>query len=323
MLASLSAAQVVGPGFVQYVTSAPSGACSQGSPQQNVMGSGTIYTCQNGTWAQASGGASGSVLLAPSANQTIISSANQLDFFNVPYTNFSSIAKGFLTEQNAFGEFPLLQFGTNNNPSTMWVFNDRDGSDPVQATAYLTSFITNAVDRPVSYQSTALSLQSRGRGAGAYGFLVPVAINSQWQGPGALHQITDLFVAIPQVTGGTIGASVGIDIEDHSSARTGAPGVSLYIANGGTGLHDYGLYVARGNNYLGIDRTYMNQISLSCPATEASCPNAFSTLLTAANGTIEYCSDCDTPASEGATCSSSGDKVGAEAHRIRGTWKCF
>lgn len=54
-------AQVVGPGFVNYVTSAPSGACSQGVPMQVVLGSGAVYTCQSGTWGQVSGGGSGTV----------------------------------------------------------------------------------------------------------------------------------------------------------------------------------------------------------------------------------------------------------------------
>lgn len=56
-----AAAQVVGPGFVNYVTSAPSGACSQGAPMQVVMGLGTVYTCQSGTWATVGGGGAGTV----------------------------------------------------------------------------------------------------------------------------------------------------------------------------------------------------------------------------------------------------------------------
>lgn len=44
---------------------------------------------------------------------------------------------------------------------------------------------------------------------------------------------------------------------------------------------------------------------------------------TPANGTVIYCTNCDTPASPGATCSATGDTAGAEAHRIRGGWNCF
>lgn len=55
----LATAQVVGPGFVDYVTSAPSGTCSQGQHQQNVLGNGQIWTCQTGTWTQVGGGGGG------------------------------------------------------------------------------------------------------------------------------------------------------------------------------------------------------------------------------------------------------------------------
>jgi hypothetical protein len=46
-------------------------------------------------------------------------------------------------------------------------------------------------------------------------------------------------------------------------------------------------------------------------------------VLSAVNGTIIYCSDCDTPVAEGNVCSSAGDKAGAEAHYIRTGWRCF
>jgi len=51
--------------------------------------------------------------------------------------------------------------------------------------------------------------------------------------------------------------------------------------------------------------------------------STFSSLGTPADGRILYCTDCDIPASQGAPCSSSGDRAGAEAHRIRGAWKCY
>ena len=57
-------AQTVGPGYVVYVTSAPSGNCSAGSQQQDVIGTGSIYTCQSGTWAQVSGGGGSSAFSA-------------------------------------------------------------------------------------------------------------------------------------------------------------------------------------------------------------------------------------------------------------------
>jgi hypothetical protein len=43
----------------------------------------------------------------------------------------------------------------------------------------------------------------------------------------------------------------------------------------------------------------------------------------AKDGTQIYCKNCDTPIAPGAVCSSTGDKAGAEAHKIRGAWRCF
>jgi hypothetical protein len=49
----------------------------------------------------------------------------------------------------------------------------------------------------------------------------------------------------------------------------------------------------------------------------------FATLGMPANGTIVVCTDCDAPASPGATCTSAASKAGAEAHRTRDSWICF
>lgn len=51
----------VGPGYLFYVQTAPSGACSSSQGPQYVLGSGLLYTCQSGTWAQVGGGGSGTV----------------------------------------------------------------------------------------------------------------------------------------------------------------------------------------------------------------------------------------------------------------------
>jgi hypothetical protein len=48
----------------------------------------------------------------------------------------------------------------------------------------------------------------------------------------------------------------------------------------------------------------------------------FAGLGTPADGMVVYCLDCDAPTSPEATCTSSGAKAGAEAHRIDGTWQC-
>jgi len=52
---SLAQSPVIG-GSVQYVTTAPSGACVGSPPVKVLFSSGVIYTCNNGTWAASGGG---------------------------------------------------------------------------------------------------------------------------------------------------------------------------------------------------------------------------------------------------------------------------
>lgn len=65
LVLSLPCSAQVGNGIWQFVWSAPSGACSQSAQPQMVMGPGTLYTCQTGTWAIASGGGAGSGTVNP------------------------------------------------------------------------------------------------------------------------------------------------------------------------------------------------------------------------------------------------------------------
>jgi hypothetical protein len=66
-------AQTVQSGYVIYVTSAPSGSCSQNNRVRVVMGAGTVYTCQSGTWATVGGGGGGSGTVT-----SVLGTANQI-----------------------------------------------------------------------------------------------------------------------------------------------------------------------------------------------------------------------------------------------------
>jgi hypothetical protein len=77
LCAGMQAQVVVANGLWSFVFTAPSGLCSQNSQPQFVMGPGTLYTCQSGTWGVASSGAGGTVTLSATgtADQTAINSA--------------------------------------------------------------------------------------------------------------------------------------------------------------------------------------------------------------------------------------------------------
>jgi hypothetical protein len=69
LLAIAANAQVVSPGFWNFVTSAPSGSCSQNNPPRYVMGPGTVYTCQSGAWTQLGAGSTGVTSVSGTTNQ--------------------------------------------------------------------------------------------------------------------------------------------------------------------------------------------------------------------------------------------------------------
>jgi len=52
---AMAHAQVSNPSVI-YVSSAPSGSCASAPPLQTVISTGTLYTCNNGTWAAISSG---------------------------------------------------------------------------------------------------------------------------------------------------------------------------------------------------------------------------------------------------------------------------
>lgn len=70
---------IVGNFGVNYVFVAPTGSCSSQSPMRQTIPAGGVYTCQNGTWAQVSGGGGtgfpitiGSTSIAASSTTTAI-----------------------------------------------------------------------------------------------------------------------------------------------------------------------------------------------------------------------------------------------------------
>lgn len=58
--AGFAVAQVSNPSIIS-VTTAPTGSCSAGFPNRQVISTGILYSCQGGTWAAAAGSVSGTV----------------------------------------------------------------------------------------------------------------------------------------------------------------------------------------------------------------------------------------------------------------------
>jgi hypothetical protein len=77
---------VVGNGYVSYVFSAPSGTCGQNAQAQFVIPGGTLYTCQNGTWAQISGGGGGTVASVTGTANEITATGTSSVVLSLPST---------------------------------------------------------------------------------------------------------------------------------------------------------------------------------------------------------------------------------------------
>ena len=74
VIATAMSGQVSQPPAIVQSGAAPSGSCTT-SQGKLVFPSGTIYTCQNGTWAEVSGGGGGGLPTAASPGQIISSTA--------------------------------------------------------------------------------------------------------------------------------------------------------------------------------------------------------------------------------------------------------
>jgi hypothetical protein len=88
-------AQVANPSIV-LVGSAPSGACSSGLPDQQVLSTGILYSCQSGTWTAFGSAAGGDTITSPNSTITVggTSSATTLDF-NLAHANTWSATQTF------------------------------------------------------------------------------------------------------------------------------------------------------------------------------------------------------------------------------------
>jgi len=110
---------------VIFVGSAPTGACTNGSPAQIVISTGVLYTCQASTWAVAGGGGGGGPYL-PLTGGTLTGTITSANTF--PLIQVGTVAGGsaieFINKPNTAYAF----YGYDNNvASTTCCFEDFNG----------------------------------------------------------------------------------------------------------------------------------------------------------------------------------------------------
>lgn len=96
---------------VVFVSSAPAGACTNGSPAQIVISTGVLYTCQAGTWGSVGGGgaAAPTVTISTSGPVTVPSTGSGYWFNNAGAAitfNLPTPASGDVGKQFCFQQYP-------------------------------------------------------------------------------------------------------------------------------------------------------------------------------------------------------------------------
>ncbi len=327
-------AQVVGPGFVNYVTSAPSGSCSSGVPQQNVLGTGLIYTCQSGTWAVIGGGGSGITGSLTAGRVPVASGATTL--INGNLTETSTVET--LLSTVAFLAGPVItSFDTNIQSAGFNVTSGEvaisgqkisDGSYAVgiqglaqglgASGVYAVASDTEAGTQSIVYaveglsilKTTANNANSGAVGAGFFSYSQPATgttvgfvdgVDSQVlvQDAGVATTGRDFYALGGSVSsGGSFTNMYGYDAAALSSLT--ATTAAFHSVAQGTGATHYGILLAGANhNDLGSGATVMGSLS-----TTTNC----AAVGTAANPSVASCGaaaaghfSCATNASTG-TC---------------------
>ena len=120
VLTGSALAQPANPGIV-LVGSAPSGSCSVNLPDEQVVTTGALYSCQSGTWAAIGGSSS-----CPTCVLAVSPGAGIAHFAGSTQTVTSSLVS--LTA-DVSGVLPLANGGVGNFQAPSWLRFFGDGSD--------------------------------------------------------------------------------------------------------------------------------------------------------------------------------------------------
>jgi hypothetical protein len=155
LLTCVSSAQtVIGNQPIQNVYIAPSGSCSSTQPIEQLVPNGTLYSCQNGTWAQVTGGGGsglptattlGQVPASTGAGTTYAAQSKTIidvrDYGAVPdgsTDNSTAITNAFTAADAVTTGLPTVYFGCNAAAASCQYNYGGSGTSPINPTIPMT-----------------------------------------------------------------------------------------------------------------------------------------------------------------------------------------
>ena len=193
-------AQVNNPSVI-YVVPAPSGSCAQAPPIQVVNSTGTVYTCDNGTWAaQGGGGGNGFPIVIGSTSIASGSTTTSISGLTLVAPALGTPTALVLTNATALPAAQVLS-GSLANGMAATTQSQADGSTKLATTAYVdTGLATKGVGTVTSVATTSPITGGTITGTGTIGCAGCVTSSSPGAGvahfAGSTQAVTSSAVAL-------------------------------------------------------------------------------------------------------------------------------
>lgn len=270
LLALPLGAQVSNPSIIP-VSTAPSGSCTQTLPIQLKTPDGTLYSCQNGTWAEISGGGGGSL---PASAVVVGSNSSSQGVNNTSYVQIYACAPGnglacngttddtaaintLLSAGNVHLLFPAnttILIGSSGTPITMqsndWLDATNSTTFQLYQSATSGTMLINADYAPattvasggsMTSGSTTLTCTGCNFTSGSVGQTVAVGVASTTQGSGAGSNGYGPLIA--NITAYTSSTQVTVSV----AAQYTVSGVQVQVFNRNSNIRITGGIWARGS----------------------------------------------------------------------------